>query len=160
MSVVEMFFRNGGRVVLRSCAGGMAILLALGTGANAEDELIGADEYRVSCLACHGVGGKGDGPMAKYLTVQPSDLTQIAKNNDGDFPLSGIYQVIDGRTEVRAHGVRKTEGWEMPVWGSRYSAEMDDMLNPIDPPEQAKAERLVRGRVLDLVYYLQAIQEK
>ncbi|MDJ0637760.1 MAG: cytochrome c [Paracoccaceae bacterium] len=160
MLVAEVFSRAAGRTGLKMCLGGTAIVLALGSSAYAEEELIGADEYRHSCLACHGVGGKGDGPMADFLTVRPSDLTQIAKANDGDFPLSDIYRVIDGRTDVGAHGVRSADGWEMPVWGSRYSAEADDMLDPIGPGEQAKAERLVRGRVLELAYYLQEIQDK
>ena len=160
MLVAEVFSRTAGRTGLRMCLGGLAFMMALGSSAYAEEELIGADEYRHSCLSCHGVGGKGDGPMAEYLTVPPSDLTQIAKENDGEFPLSDIYRVIDGRADVQVHGIRSADGWEMPVWGSRYSAEADDMLDPVGPGEQAKAERLVRGRVLELAYYLQEIQER
>ena len=37
-------------------------------------ETIGSDEYRISCLNCHGEGGKGDGPMMELLTKKPSDL--------------------------------------------------------------------------------------
>ena len=42
-------------------------------------ETIGSDEYRVSCLNCHGEGGNGDGPMMDLLTKKPSDLTVLAK---------------------------------------------------------------------------------
>jgi len=42
----------------------------------AEEDIIGADEYRISCLSCHGVGGKGNGPMAEILKVQPG-MTSI-----------------------------------------------------------------------------------
>ena len=50
--------------------------------------------------------------MAKYLTVRPANLRQLAKNNGGKFPFWEVYHKIDGQTEVRAHGTR-----EMPVWG-------------------------------------------
>jgi mono/diheme cytochrome c family protein len=30
------------------------------------------------CAACHGVGGRGDGPAAKSLSTPPEDLTAIA----------------------------------------------------------------------------------
>jgi mono/diheme cytochrome c family protein len=39
---------------------GIAIALTLflaSSAAHAEDDTIGADEYRISCMSCHGVGG-------------------------------------------------------------------------------------------------------
>lgn len=119
----------------------------------AEEELIGSDEYMISCLACHGVGGKGDGVMAEYLSVTPSDLTAIARENDGIFPLLEVFMVIDGRSVVGAHGVRQTERWEMPVWGSRYQAHVDDKYGPYG------GEQAVRARLLELVFYIQSIQQ-
>ena len=121
--------------------------------ANAEEELIGSAEYEYSCLSCHGVGGRGDGPMAEYLTVKPSDLTAISKNNDGVFPLLDVFMVIDGRTTVGPHGVRQTEGWEMPVWGARYQKEIGDTYGPYG------AEQVIRARILELVFYIQSIQQ-
>ena len=35
----------------------------------------GQKVYSTSCAPCHGAGGKGDGAVAKNLTVKPSDLT-------------------------------------------------------------------------------------
>jgi len=138
--------------------GVMAIAtLAAGT-AFAEEETIGSDEYRTSCLSCHGAGGRGDGPMAKFLTPKPANLTTIAKNNGGQypnikagaFPFQRIYQIIDGRTMVEAHGDRA-----MPVWGSRYLMAQPKSLSNY-PGEY---EKVVRGRILELVYYIQTIQE-
>ncbi|MDJ0857926.1 MAG: cytochrome c [Dinoroseobacter sp.] len=132
----------------------VGLLLALSpAGLKAEEALIGADEYAASCLACHGVGGRGDGPMAEFLTVQPTDLTQISTNNEGVFPLLEVFQVIDGRTTLGAHGVRHGEGWEMPVWGARYKAEAGDKFGPYG------GEAAVRARVLELVFYIQSIQQ-
>jgi mono/diheme cytochrome c family protein len=52
----------------------------------AQRKLVGSEEFQVSCAACHGPEGRGNGSMAGYLTVEPSDLTQLARNNDGRFP--------------------------------------------------------------------------
>lgn len=124
-------------------------ILLTATTAEAEEELIGADEYFVSCRVCHGAGGKGDGPMTSYLTIAPSDLTSISKSNDGVFPSLKIFQIVDGRTNVGGHGVR-----EMPVWGARYKAEAGDKYGPYG------GEQATRARILELVFYIQAIQEQ
>jgi len=126
------------------------VVLLLGiTDVVAEEELIGADEYRISCLSCHGVGGKGDGPMAKLLTVQPSDLTVIAKNNESIFPLDQVFRVIDGRHGVTGHGDR-----DMPIWGARYLREDAERYGSFG------GEDVVQSRILELVYYIQLIQQK
>lgn len=149
------------RLTLRD-GGAVALLLAAtlaGGSALAEEETIGSDEYRTSCLSCHGVGGKGDGPIAKYLTVKPTDLTTLAMNNGGqypdlkagEYPFLRVYQVIDGRAEVGAHGERA-----MPVWGARYLAEQPSGHSSYG----GEYEKIVRGRILELVYYIQSIQQR
>jgi hypothetical protein len=65
------------------------------------------------------VTGKGDGPVAKSLSEPPTDLTKLSEGNKGVFPLSRIYEVIDGRIQVEIHGTR-----EMPVWGETYTREV------------------------------------
>ena len=47
----------------------------------------------------------------------------------------------------------------MPVWGTRYNAEMVEKLDALGPADLESVDRLVRGRVLELVYYIQAIQK-
>lgn len=124
----------------------------------AEDEIIGSDEYRTSCLSCHGVGGRGDGPLAKFLTVKPTDLTAVSRNNGGQYPnlkagqypFLRMYQVIDGRADVAAHGDRA-----MPVWGDRYLAQQPRVVSSYG----GDYEKMVRGRILELVYYIQSIQQ-
>ena len=128
------------------------ILLAMAlpsASAIADDNVIGANEYRISCQVCHGEKGRGDGPMAKVLTVKPSDLTQISKNNGGIFPLLKIMHIIDGRPLIAAHG----DGREMPIWGARYKAEQGGAYGPYG------GEMAVRARVLELVFYVQTLQE-
>jgi len=116
-----------------------------------EDFKPSADEFRNSCASCHGVDGKGAGFLTRlFRGVDPGDLTQLAKNNGGEFPGDQVFQVIDGRAEVAAHGDRK-----MPVWGDRYMGESMTRLGP-----GPMNEFIVRKRVLELVYYLQSIQER
>jgi mono/diheme cytochrome c family protein len=153
---------NNRKLTIRYAAIGLVALLAMlfATSVAAEDDTIGSDEYRVSCLSCHGVGGRGDGPLAKYLTVQPSDLTTLSQNNGGQypnlkagaFPFLRVYQVIDGRADVGAHGERA-----MPVWGNRYM--MDQPSMSVDGSYAGIYEKAIRGRILELVYYIQSIQQ-
>lgn len=146
------------RVIKLSVLALLIGLLFVISEAAAEEDLIGASEYRVSCLSCHGVGGKGNGPMAKFLTIKPSDLTQLANTNGGQYPelkagrypFTKVFQVIDGRTVVSGHGDRA-----MPVWGSRYLAEESGAYGPY----LGAYEQTVRGRILELVYYIQSIQQ-
>ena len=83
------------------------------------------------------------------MTTKPTDLTLLAKKNDGQFPFLRVMQMIDGRTLVDAHG-----GREMPVWGQRYVADIGEKYGPYG------GEAAVRARVLELVYYIQSIQQK
>ncbi|MCP4994290.1 MAG: cytochrome c [Gammaproteobacteria bacterium] len=124
----------------------------------AEEELIGSDEFRISCVSCHGVGGRGDGGMAKFLTVKPTDLTMLSMNNGGQYPgikagsypFRRVFDIVDGRTVVSGHGDRA-----MPVWGSRYLSEASGKFGPYG----GAYEKVVRARVLELVYYIQSIQQ-
>jgi mono/diheme cytochrome c family protein len=152
------FSRTSVKAVLMCMVAALALFMM--SSVAAEEETIGSDEYRISCLSCHGVGGRGDGPLARFLTVPPSDLTILAKSNGGQypelkpgaFPFLRVFQVIDGRAIVEAHGDRA-----MPVWGNRYLVDQ-----PIGPHEGACAgmyETVVRGRILELVYYIQSIQQ-
>lgn len=117
--------------------------------AYAEEETIGSDEYRISCLTCHGVGGRGNGPLAKFLNVKPTDLTSLAKNNGGEYPYMKVFLMIDGREEVAAHGDRA-----MPVWGARYRKDIEPTYGPFG------GEEVIHGRILELVYYIHSIQQK
>ena len=140
---------------------GIAVALTLflvSSAAHAEDDTVGSDEYRVSCLSCHGTGGRGNGPLAQYLTVKPTDLTTLAKNNGGQYPnlkaghypFLRVYQVIDGRADVALHGDRA-----MPVWGNRYLSEQAGGMSSVG----GDYEKVIRGRILELVYYIQSIQQ-
>ncbi len=132
----------------------VAAVLALGLphAAQSQSEALEPtpSEFRNSCASCHGVDGKGAGFLVRvFRGVDPGDLTQLAANNDGRFPFEQVFEVIDGRAEVAAHGDRK-----MPVWGDRYWASAMTEFGP----DEVNRQR-ARTRILELVYYLQSIQE-
>ena len=105
----------------------LRLLLALGiafASAGCVDResrhVAGSDLYRQYCAACHGLDGKGGGPLAASLVRPPTDLTTIAARNGGSFDESALMSVIDGRRAVAEHGSR-----EMPVWGARFEEERE-----------------------------------
>jgi mono/diheme cytochrome c family protein len=121
-----------------------------GESAGAE---IGRIEFMAGCAQCHGTSGEGDGIIADYLTVPPSDLTTIQRDNDGVFPAGVLYEMIEGASAVGAHGVR-----EMPAWGDRYSVEAHLALGwPLDPEDR---DAFIRSRILALVEYVASIQRE
>ena len=115
---------------------------------------VGKDEYDSKCATCHGASGKGDGPQAQFLPNKPADLTILAKNNGGVFPVSRVHEIIDGRWEVAAHGPRL-----MPVWGEDFL--VDETRGPQDGSAEAFADREARvsARVQALVDYLARLQD-
>lgn len=126
-----------------------APFIGVPAAALAQQTASGADEFQNSCAVCHGEDGRGDGPLAKVLTVKPPDLTQLSKRNDGVFPIEGVTETIDGRKQIAGHGTRA-----MPVWGTRYEAEVGRQYGPYG------SEAAVKTRIYVLVRYLQSIQEK
>jgi mono/diheme cytochrome c family protein len=107
-------------------------------------EDVGQEYFVRYCSSCHGLDGRGHGPVANALRTQPSDLTLIADRRGGQFPDAEIAAFIDGRTVVAAHGTR-----EMPVWGERFSKELGG---------DSIAEEMTRGRLDVLIAYLKSIQ--
>jgi hypothetical protein len=89
------------------------------------------------------------GPLAAFLTVMPADLTALSRRNNGRFPSDRVSETIDGRMQVKGHGTR-----EMPVWGTRYEADIARQYGPYG------SEAMVQARILELVRYLQSIQKE
>ena len=145
--MVEISLKGIRRPSLLIVAALMLLLVEIGNEAGAEGYHRGIVEYEVACMSCHGIDGRGDGPLAKKLKTPPADLTQIAKSNKGEFPSARIAEIIDGRATVAVHGKR-----DMPVWGDRYSAAM-----PGESP--AMVEKRVRAQIDALIDYLKSLQE-
>ncbi len=110
----------------------------------------GKKEFESNCASCHGVTGKGNGPLTDLLKKSPPDLTQLSKKNGGVFPMDRLYQVVEGG-DIAAHG-----GRDMPIWGREYKIQAAEhyMDTPYDP------EAYVRARVLSLLEYINRLQAK
>lgn len=119
-------------------------VICISNVAGADD--VGYAEYVSACAACHGVDGRGDGPIAESLTVEVPALTGLSAANEGAFPMLKVIHAIDGRQSIRGHGN------PMPVWGQQFEVEAAG-YGPYG------GEAVVRGRVLSIAYYLEAIQE-
>ncbi len=113
---------------------------------------LGKFEYRNSCVQCHGVSGKGDGPVAEHLKTPPSDLTVLQKNNGGIFPVERVFATIDGNNIVVTHGSR-----DMPIWGDRFLARPQNDEDAGFVTEK-DAREYSRGRILALIEYLSKMQ--
>ena len=97
---------------------GLIVLVATGCVDERTDEVAGSAHYQRHCASCHGLSGKGDGPLTGSLTTAPTDLTTLARRSGGSFDEAAVMMVIDGRLLVAQHGPR-----EMPVWGAVFAEE-------------------------------------
>ncbi|MDJ0820951.1 MAG: cytochrome c [Paracoccaceae bacterium] len=122
-----------------------AVLALTAVSAQAQNADLGQEVFSQYCATCHGATGAGDGPMAALMTTSIPDLRQLAARNDGEFPMLRVIHIIDGRTELRAHG------GPMPVYGTLFSAGAGTQDLYVDV-------LYTRGRVLSLAYYLETIQ--
>lgn len=95
------------------------------------------------CAPCHGVDGRGNGPVSGSLKVQPTDLTSLTKANHGKFPENHIISVLRFGTEVSAHG-----SVQMPVWGTVFGK----MSKPNSQERDLRTANLSR--------YLESLQAK
>ena len=111
---------------------------------------LGKREFESNCASCHGVNGKGGGYAVEWLRKGPTALTTLTKRNGGVFPVSRMYEMIEGGN-VPSHGAR-----EMPVWGQDYRIRAGEYYvdMPYDP------EAFVRSRILALIEYINRLQEK
>ncbi len=95
------------------------------------------------CAPCHGLSGKGDGPAASALKTPPADLTLLAKNNNGKFPIDHVMTVLRQGSSTASHGTS-----DMPVWGPLFKS-----LN-------RSAPELVDQRIRNLSKYIESLQAK
>jgi len=114
---------------------------------------VGKAEYLTSCAGCHGADGKGNELTAAQLNKPMPDLTRLRKENGGSFPLSRLYNVIDGRESVAAHGAR-----DMPVWGSAFATRVAQLAGGAAAVKES--ESYTWRRILALIWYISTIQSK
>ncbi len=111
----------------------------------AQDIDDGEQVFNDLCATCHGLDGKGNGPMAAILTLQPTDLTQLSAA-DGAFPTARVVGRIDGRDPLVSHGS------PMPVFGDYFEGK-DTAL------KTASGQPIMTSQpIVDLVSWLESLQ--
>jgi mono/diheme cytochrome c family protein len=115
--------------------------------------ITGKGQYIHHCAQCHGLDGKGDGPVAPALKVSPGDLTMLAKNNGGVFPEERVINSIKGTSSIASHGTT-TGATPMPVWGLAFRASTGSGTGADFTPEQ------VDRKIKLLADYIKSIQQK
>jgi len=103
----------------------------------------GKQMYSNYCAPCHGVDGRGQGPVASALKTPPVDLSVLRRNNDGKFPDAHIVTVLENGSEISSHGSA-----EMPVWGPILGK-----MNQSNPQDKML-------RISNLSRYLETMQVK
>ncbi len=104
----------------------------------------GKEMFGAYCASCHGVDGKGNGPAAPALKMQPTDLTLLAQKNGGKFPTMHVMSSIQDVNQT-AHGSK-----DMPVWGPIFSSLSLGYSSP----------GMVKLRIANLTKYIESLQEK
>lgn len=98
--------------------------------------------FKSYCASCHGLQGKGDGPAAAAMRMQPTDLTQLTRRAKGEFPAARLERMLGGSDVITAHG-----GKQMPVWGPSLTV-------------AGSTDKRTAQRVRNLIAYIQSIQDK
>lgn len=96
------------------------------------------------CAACHGLDGRGNGPVSKALKRDVPDLTRLSVRNHGTFPAIHVRTII----MFGADDLLPAHGWkEMPIWGPIFhEIEFDQDLGIV--------------RLENVTKYLESIQRK
>lgn len=124
-----------------------AASLGVASVAQSQDVILsgGNDDYLRFCASCHGIDGKGKGPVSGALKKTPSDLTMLSKANDGKFPYKRVRMIVEGSNDasvaLRSHGPA-----EMPVWGNVIYKESGSYAAS-------------KARILNIIDHLQSIQQ-
>jgi mono/diheme cytochrome c family protein len=101
----------------------------------------GSELYLRHCAICHGIDGRGHGPLTEAMKIVPADLTRVTVRSGGTFPDAKVSDVIRNGGGVLGHG-----SMAMLPWGIYFS----ERRNPA----------VGKARIKALVAYIKSIQEK
>jgi hypothetical protein len=108
----------------------------------------GSKTYYRFCSICHGPNAKGNGLFSDHLVNTPPNLTLLSKTNNNIFPWLKLYSAIEGSNISPEHGTQ-----EMPIWGNQFD------LKTWGQADTDFSDVIVRGRIFEILVYLQSIQE-
>ncbi|MBI2089693.1 MAG: c-type cytochrome [Deltaproteobacteria bacterium] len=120
--------------------------------ATAEAVSKGKEIYMKRCWFCHGLDGKGDGPVADYLNPRPRDFTsgmyKLRTTKDAEAPLDEdlfrtVTRGMPGTAMQGFEGVlRERERWQVIDYIKTFDKERF-----ASPPEKAEIGSEMRGSV-------------
>jgi mono/diheme cytochrome c family protein len=118
----------------------------------------GEELYASYCAACHGVEGRGDGPVAGNLKTATPDLATLAQRSGNKFPASLVEQYIRNEAGPESHGTLA-----MPLWGPIFG-----QMSGLDQQSRDKLRVLIGSdatspsladlRVTNLVSHIESLQ--
>ncbi len=104
------------------------------------ESLTGRDSFDRYCASCHGVDGRGGGPLASALRNRPPDLTTLARR-EGGFPRERVFAFVEGTNRLSlTHG-----SGDMPVWGRTFRG-------------LESSDARIKVRLANLVAYVESLQ--
>ncbi len=106
----------------------------------------GRSLFMENCAVCHGADGKGDGQMARAMSVAPKNLTLIKVRHGNVFPRAKVMSIIDGYARSD-----RSASW-MPEFGALLEGD----LVPYDSGD-GKPTPTPR-KLVALAEYLESIQ--
>ncbi|MEM9576234.1 MAG: cytochrome c [Pseudomonadota bacterium] len=102
--------------------------------------------FALHCAACHGEDARGTGSVGTALDTNPADLTVLARNNGGAFPVLRVVARIDGRVAVKAHDAT------MPAYGYFFDG-------PVETLQTASGDTVQTTRAIaQIVTWLKSMQ--
>ena len=108
------------------------------------DPSSGKQMFRDYCAACHGMEGKGDGPVARFLRTPPADLEALAQHNGGKYPADKVAATLRLGTDSGAHGTS-----DMPTWGPLFRSQ-----------DKKAGLGFAEVRIHNLTEYVKSLQQK
>jgi mono/diheme cytochrome c family protein len=108
------------------------------------DPSSGKQMFRDYCAACHGMEGKGDGPVARFLRTPPADLGALARHNGGKYPADKVTATLRLGTDSGAHGTS-----DMPTWGPLFRGQ-----------DKKAGLGFAEVRLHNLTEYVKSLQQK
>lgn len=119
----------------------------LTVGNSLEAQSVGELLFKRNCVSCHGVAGRGDGPLAAGLGTAPADLTKIAARRDGVWPMLEVMSILDGY--LKTTNPRE----DMPV----FEGFLDDEMVEFETGNGVTT--LVPTKLIEVVNYLETLQD-
>jgi len=124
----------------------LTALFLMQGAAIAQDAKAGAELYDFHCATCHGLEGRGNGPLAPALLLQPPSLRDLVQRYEV-FPTIRVVMRIDGRDPLVSHGS------PMPIYGPFFEGDDTSLKSETGQPIMTSRP------IVDLVSYLKEIQE-